>query len=315
MGSCSAPPTGIARDLPNPDSGVDFRALAAASFGRYMVPPDLTVRQQPFTQGYEPQTELCIASAYHCGHELQDRNRAASLHAQRAGRRGTALGARARARAFRHGAWVYDDRYHHNRYYPAVGYAVTTLPPGNIVVSVPRRQFLVPFRRLVPARRAALCGRAPANRGDRAGAAAGLLGRLLRRRAVLLRERHYYVQQPSGYEVVAPPKCPRIRSSDGRGTGSSAVLQAPAPGDWYYCDSSKAYYPYVQQCPEGWSTVPASRPARRAAPTISQEDSSSRAPARERPHVRCAIGAPVSRVITDSMGPLTAKQACPAASP
>jgi hypothetical protein len=26
--------------------------------------------------------------------------------------------------------WVYDDRYHHGRYYPAPGYAVTVLPSG-----------------------------------------------------------------------------------------------------------------------------------------------------------------------------------------
>src|SRR5690349_19701031 len=30
--------------------------------------------------------------------------------------------------------WVFDDRYHHNHYYPAVGYAVDVLPPGNIAV-------------------------------------------------------------------------------------------------------------------------------------------------------------------------------------
>ena len=31
--------------------------------------------------------------------------------------------------------WVYDDRFHHNRYYPAAGYAVTVLPPGNIGIT------------------------------------------------------------------------------------------------------------------------------------------------------------------------------------
>src|SRR5207237_6873459 len=61
----------------------------------------------------------------------------------------------------------------------------------------------------------------------------------------------YYVQQPTGYEVVAPPE---------------AAPQAPpptaaqAPAVWYYCDSAKGYYPYVGQCPEGWKTVPASPP-------------------------------------------------------
>jgi hypothetical protein len=34
--------------------------------------------------------------------------------------------------------------------------------------------------------------------------------------------------------------------------------QAPSaqqPYYWYYCADSKAYYPYVQQCPGGWLTV------------------------------------------------------------
>jgi len=34
---------------------------------------------------------------------------------------------------------------------------------------------------------------------------------------------------------------------------------APAPtGVWYFCMKSKAYYPYVKQCPGGWQTVIAS---------------------------------------------------------
>ena len=24
---------------------------------------------------------------------------------------------------------------------------------------------------------------------------------------------------------------------------------------WYFCPSANAYYPYVQQCPEGWQPV------------------------------------------------------------
>src|SRR2546430_1344435 len=31
--------------------------------------------------------------------------------------------------------WVFDDRFHHNHYYPAVGYAVDVLPTGNVVVN------------------------------------------------------------------------------------------------------------------------------------------------------------------------------------
>lgn len=31
----------------------------------------------------------------------------------------------------------------------------------------------------------------------------------------------------------------------------------PAPQSWYFCESARTYYPYVQTCPEGWRSVPA----------------------------------------------------------
>jgi hypothetical protein len=35
-----------------------------------------------------------------------------------------------------------------------------------------------------------------------------------------------------------------------------APASAPAqPQYWYYCESQRAYYPYVAQCPEGWMKV------------------------------------------------------------
>ena len=39
-----------------------------------------------------------------------------------------------------------------------------------------------------------------------------------------------------------------------------APSAAPAAGSWYFCDSAKAYYPYVAQCPEPWRMVPAVPP-------------------------------------------------------
>jgi hypothetical protein len=39
---------------------------------------------------------------------------------------------------------------------------------------------------------------------------------------------------------------------------------APAPESWwYYCDSSKSYYPYVKECPSGWQRVPPAPPPSR----------------------------------------------------
>ena len=40
---------------------------------------------------------------------------------------------------------------------------------------------------------------------------------------------------------------------------TSAPSQPPAQF-WYYCDSAKGYYPTVQNCPEGWKSVPAQPP-------------------------------------------------------
>ena len=34
----------------------------------------------------------------------------------------------------------------------------------------------------------------------------------------------------------------------------------PQAQSWYYCESSKGYYPYVAVCPEGWKAVPATPP-------------------------------------------------------
>ncbi|MTD33540.1 hypothetical protein GKE73_12250 [Paludibacterium sp. dN 18-1] len=40
-----------------------------------------------------------------------------------------------------------------------------------------------------------------------------------------------------------------------------AVQEAPVQS-WYFCRSKKQYYPYVEHCPEGWKTVPATPPER-----------------------------------------------------
>jgi hypothetical protein len=45
--------------------------------------------------------------------------------------------------------------------------------------------------------------------------------------------------------IVAPPPA------------SAPILQPAPPAVWYYCGSSRQYYPYVGVCPEGWKTVPA----------------------------------------------------------
>jgi len=39
---------------------------------------------------------------------------------------------------------------------------------------------------------------------------------------------------------------------------STALPPPPTPTNWYYCESARAYFPYVESCPEGWRSVPAS---------------------------------------------------------
>jgi hypothetical protein len=49
---------------------------------------------------------------------------------------------------------------------------------------------------------------------------------------------------PAAVPVAAPP-----------------VIVEPPPVYWYYCQDSRGYYPYVQQCPGGWLTVVPSSPS------------------------------------------------------
>ena len=155
--------------------------------------------------------------------------------------------------------WVFDDRFHHNHYYPAPGYAVEVLPPGNValafrgarfwfhsgvwyqqvgpryVVVPPPMGVIVPV--LPPAYAVVYYGGVPYYYANDV----------------------YYVQQPTGYEVVAPPEAPAV-AQPAPGAPPTAAPAAQAPGTWFYCDSAKGYYPYVSQCPEGWRSVPATPP-------------------------------------------------------
>lgn len=45
----------------------------------------------------------------------------------------------------------------------------------------------------------------------------------------------------------------------------ATTIVPPPAQNWYYCEASKSYYPYVSSCPAGWKTVPAT-PAGTATP-------------------------------------------------
>ena len=63
----------------------------------------------------------------------------------------------------------------------------------------------------------------------------------------------YYYYPPYYAPTVIVPAQPQTYIEQG------APQAAPAPqapqGYWYYCADSRAYYPYVKDCPGGWQRV------------------------------------------------------------
>ena len=62
----------------------------------------------------------------------------------------------------------------------------------------------------------------------------------------------YY--SPYYYPPVAAPAAPPTYVEQGVAPPVQAAPAQPQ-GYWYYCDGSKAYYPYVKECPGGWQRV------------------------------------------------------------
>jgi hypothetical protein len=76
---------------------------------------------------------------------------------------------------------------------------------------------------------------------------------------------HYYYPYPQTVIVAPPPSPvyieqvpqPAVVLPQTTTTGSSVAPMTVPPTEnyWYYCPSSKAYYPYVKECPAGWQKV------------------------------------------------------------
>ena len=61
------------------------------------------------------------------------------------------------------------------------------------------------------------------------------------------------VYYPAPVFVSPPPPTQYVERED----------QPHQQGYWYYCETSRGYYPYVKECPSGWRAVPpAPEPAR-----------------------------------------------------
>lgn len=65
----------------------------------------------------------------------------------------------------------------------------------------------------------------------------------------------YYPYAP----VVTAPSVPEEYIE--RPRNEQSYESSEPSGFWYYCRKSKAYYPYVKECPGGWQKVPAQPPS------------------------------------------------------
>jgi len=71
---------------------------------------------------------------------------------------------------------------------------------------------------------------------------------------------HYYPYYPAHYHPYTPAHYPAPVVVQQQPT---VYIEQPAPqvrpqqpaGYWYYCGDSRAYYPYVKECPAGWQRV------------------------------------------------------------
>lgn len=65
-----------------------------------------------------------------------------------------------------------------------------------------------------------------------------------------------YYYPPAYYPpvVLAPPTPPTYVEQTPQ-YQPEAPQAAPQGAMWYYCTASRAYYPYVKTCPEGWQQV------------------------------------------------------------
>jgi hypothetical protein len=157
--------------------------------------------------------------------------------------------------------WTFDDRFHHDHFYPARGYSVGVLPPGNVALSFRGGRYFfhagvwyqpvgAGFAVVQPPLGIVAPALPPAYATVWAGGVPYYYANDI-----------YYASAPGGYAVVQPPADP---SSAPPPQAAAAPTQPQNPttpaGGWYYCDSAKSYYPNVSQCPEGWRIVPATPP-------------------------------------------------------
>lgn len=58
-----------------------------------------------------------------------------------------------------------------------------------------------------------------------------------------------YIERPAAQVVAPVPAAPVTAQT------TNTAQTAATSGWWYYCQGAKAYYPYVAECPGGWTKV------------------------------------------------------------
>jgi hypothetical protein len=155
----------------------------------------------------------------------------------------------------------FDERFHHDHYYPRVGYGVAVLPAGNIALSFRGggRYFFHAGVWYAPGPAGYIVTRPPV------GIVVPVLPPAYSTVYVAGAPYYYandvyYTQAQGGYAVAQPPADAQIAEAPPAVTAPAPAAQPPAASTWYYCQSSKSFYPYVSQCAEGWKQVPATPP-------------------------------------------------------
>jgi hypothetical protein len=171
--------------------------------------------------------------------------------------------------------WIYDDRHHHGHYYPMIGYGVDYLPSGFLTLGFGGRRFFF---------QSGVWYEAAGPRFVVARPPVGIIVPVLPPDYSTVwvsgvpyyyANETYYTTSPGGYVVAnapaagtyveAPqttqaPQAPPAPPAPAAQAAPAAPAAPAAASTWYYCDSSKTYYPYVASCKEGWKAVPASAP-------------------------------------------------------
>ena len=64
-----------------------------------------------------------------------------------------------------------------------------------------------------------------------------------------------YYYPPYYPTTIVVPSQPTVYVEQGSQPSAQPQLQQQPTGYWYYCGDSRAYYPYVKDCPGGWQRV------------------------------------------------------------